>query len=150
MKTENTYVWSYIAGFIDGEGTISIRRQQGYKTKDGSFCFKLKPYIVITNTDVKAISWIREQLNRVGIHSGLSKRQPPTGKICYMLYVQKFSQIIEFLDLIQPFLIIKQENARVIRAFIALRQTKLKIKWTAPFGNKEKELANIVRLKKII
>lgn len=100
----------YIAGMIDGEGTLTIMRKRGDY---------LCPVLWIANTNKESLEWIKRRIQRGFIcsHSKLDK--------CKELFRYELNgrQLEEFLPSIKDLLIIKQKQCLLILEFLEL--TKL-------------------------
>ena len=94
---------AYIAGLLDGEGCISIKRSR--RTN-----YNL--YVEIYNTNKDVMLWLQERY----IGSINSKRKNVNHKVCYTWCVA-CSKAESFLELIIPYLIIKQEQAVIALEF---------------------------------
>ena len=151
MSKTNKEKWAYIAGFIDGEGTIALKR---YTTKNKSNeQSKLSAYIDIVNTNKEVLNWMQYFLESVGIVSNIyswrfTKRlsNPDlNAKRMYCLHIGSFERLIFMIDNILPFLIIKKKAAMVVREYIILRLGKLSKNRNAPYSNEEKQLYNSIK-----
>jgi len=125
---------AYLAGFIDGEGTIDLRG-----TKEGS----VTPYIEISNTNKELILYLLRLL-RVEKFYKLRRTSPRSGKRCkdvYKLAIGGIKNVSRFIDLILPFLQGKKEVARLVLEFCRLRIENFR----KPLSKRELEIARIVR-----
>jgi len=105
--------WAYIAGCIDGEGCLSF-----------NISSKVTVQITIVNTDKKMIDFINRVCNKAEIKMGIHYRDPRkamfkgriiTGvKKCWGIYPTSFRDKLSFLELVFPYLIIKQEKANLL------------------------------------
>ena len=95
----------YLAGIVDGEGTISITR---YKNT-------LTPYISIANTNIKLIEEISKFLGSLDIVFHVSKKQPKKSnhQVSYGLSV-RYNHAIRLAELLHGKLVIKSEQARML------------------------------------
>ena len=106
---------AYLAGILDGEGTITISRQPRMKQLRPYFC----PRVTIVNTWEPLLSWI---LNRFPVgHSGIKRYAPSTGgtKTVYLWSVENRAMRPLLRELL-PYLIVKR------------RQAELVLQWTQP------------------
>jgi hypothetical protein len=113
-NTENDIFWSYIAGLIDTDGSLSIKKQMQNK---GTHVINPRyvPVISISMTDTRALNYLRQNCN-------LGKLYIPKNKSCsngfhyqYGIYSKKDCSI--FLKKIIPFLVGKKNNAKVLLNF---------------------------------
>lgn len=107
---------AYLAGLIDGEGTISLRTHK----------YKITPFIQISTSDVKLIDYLASKINL----NWKIIRQPISSselqkKTCYQIGKVGFN-IIEFLKKIEPHLIVKKELAQLVIKYITLRMNRKK------------------------
>ena len=96
--------YQYLAGFIDGEGYVSIR-----KVKRGKY-IEFKPMIVISNTNNLMLEQIKLFLN---LKNKLAKRKMncnhPKWKDSYHIYISNVP-CLSLCKNILPFIIIKKEQ----------------------------------------
>ena len=100
---------SYLAGLIDGEGTISCSI-----TKNKKDLLVLHKQLSIFNTNLVLISWIT---SRFTVHS--RKRSEKWKEEHQVKWSATEASVI--LELVLPYLVIKKEQAEI---FIALHKTK--------------------------
>jgi len=103
----------YIAGLIDGEGSI-------YITRDSRL--RLKPrLVVVTSVNRKFVEHIKDVLNTsayIAIHSKLSYGRRPT----FALETKNQEEIIRILSDVLPHLILKKRQAELMLKFIAKKR----------------------------
>ena len=85
---------AYIAGLIDGEGTIGIYRQTGTKS------FHLK--VLITNCSPALFDWLRP---RFGGGIGHGKKNRPWHRQVYQVVLQQRAAV-DMIQLCRPYLVI--------------------------------------------
>lgn len=88
---------SYLAGIIDGEGTVTIHTSG-------------TPYLTVTNTNKKLIDWIK---NNFGGRTTMVKPQP-NQKLIIVKWYMYGKEAIEILKYVFPWLIVKRENALIL------------------------------------
>lgn len=108
----------YIAGFLDGDGSLRYWQVWQPKTRHyGTFGFEL----VFYNTNRAILERLKEW---IGDGCLMEKRQPnklvKSTKPCYMLQIRKRFTIYELLQEITHLLIEKRERAEQILAIIIL------------------------------
>lgn len=92
---------AYLAGLIDGEGTIYLRKEQG----------KLRTGIRIYNSNPEIISWIHENFN-----GEICPTETPSGKPFYIWAIWSVQDCYALLKAVSPFLVAKREKAiRVLK-----------------------------------
>jgi hypothetical protein len=118
-KRVNRTDLAYIAGFFDGEGSISAK----WKNEELPF-----PRAILYNTDRSVLIWIADHTG------GRLYHQPPRlgTKQLYSLEIRT-SDLLWFLKLMIPFLKIKQRQARVALVLRSIIERKgsvaRRIKW---------------------
>lgn len=109
MKTK----LSWLAGILDGEGTITITRQfrKDYKSKSYSY----RPEIHITNTSLimlEEAAKIIEKATSKQIKIYVSSRRNP--RIVYRIRLQDKKSCLDLIKLILPYLIAKKQQALLL------------------------------------
>ncbi len=105
----------YIATFLDGEGGIQITRS--YR-KDREYTTALHPDVYFTNTNEEVIRTIRKWL---GGGSITRRRERGDHKDTYVLTISGVKSILELLETIRPFLIVKAKRADLMMEFCRSR-----------------------------
>ena len=101
---------AYLAGFIDGEGTITLN----YRRDRDSF----QPLISITNTDKMIIEWLANIFSGGGIteynstHTHSFKYE--NRKTLYVYQLGRQSEIVKLLESILPYLKVKKKRAELL------------------------------------
>lgn len=90
---------AYIAGIVDGEGSIYVNFKK----------FHVRLFIVNTNSDL--MNWLHEKLPHS--HTSTVKPRKPNHKIRYVLNLGSL-HTFHLFKLIQPFLIVKKKRAIAI------------------------------------
>ena len=90
-------LWAYIAGFLDGEGCISIAASSGYPSLQ----------VTANNTEEEPLLFIQK------VFGGSIYWRRPTSVKCKDVYCWSIhgSSAIEVLEILLPFLIVKKERA---------------------------------------
>jgi len=95
----------YIAGFLDGEGTLTIRRA---RTKNG-FCYK--PTIQAGNTNINVLKWLQ---NRIGGSVKRKRRKEKNRKEFYLWRLTGYNAVCGLLREIAPIMKVKKEQAQLL------------------------------------
>lgn len=74
-QTKREIFWSWLAGFIDGEGFVGIIKQYKKETRAQSSTPLYHPYIIISNNYKNVIAYIHEYFEFGRIH-----KLNPSGK----------------------------------------------------------------------
>ena len=106
---------AYIAGFVDGEGCISITKRKDKEYKNGcSFYVNLR----IVNTDLEILEWIQDILNVGGCI--IKRKRIGNNKQCYEL---KYGclQACKGVRLLLPYIKVKKRQAKILLEFQKLK-----------------------------
>jgi hypothetical protein len=95
---------AYIAGIVDGEGTVTLMRHHKNETPT--------PYVTVANNNLPLLKWIR---SRVGGLILRKKKKEPHHKDSYTWVVCQ-DRVLRFLKEIKQYLIIKRQQAELITA----------------------------------
>lgn len=95
---------AYLAGIVDGEGTISVRSQGRYT----------QPLVTISNTDWSLLQWLTAR----GFYGTLSKNG--NGRLYWRMHWSGY-QTADVLRLILPFLVTKRRHADLTLELISNR-----------------------------
>lgn len=106
--------YAYIAGLIDGEGAFMISRStSGKGRKTPSYT----PRIKVGMTTKPSVDFIVK-------HTGIGKysyeptrKSRPTRKGYWIWQIHSLEQVIKFLDLIEPYLVLKKPQAAHLRMY---------------------------------
>jgi hypothetical protein len=109
---------AYIAGIMDGEGSITFYRSKAARTR-GRY---LTPFVRISTTDDLLVPWL---FHKIGF-GAKRYRANPNGPIHWkpVWHIQwSTSQAVELLKAIEPYLIIKRERAQLVIEIWELNRT---------------------------
>lgn len=116
-----TYDRGYIAGLIDGEGTISLNTQ---RYKHGSkFC--LRPLVSITNTCYPIIEQMKEIFKRAEIAFWVGpgyKNKNPKEKTYWTLVINGHKRVDRLFTWLGEGNIGKREHIKLVKEYIQLRK----------------------------
>ena len=104
----------YIAGIIDGEGTICLSKCVWKHRKEAYY----RPFIKIANTNLQMLKFIQSKLECGSISEDRTENN--NWKACYTL---RFSanMIRTFLPIIKNSLLIKKEQAILLNDFLKMK-----------------------------
>lgn len=109
MKDLGIAQLAYIAGIVDGEGYIGVQVQERAS----------HARLVVSNTSKHLIFWL-------GLRTGIGKMriQPlaPPRRHAYRWLVFRSSDLLDLLVAIEPYLIVKRDQARVAIDFLRSRR----------------------------
>lgn len=101
---------AYIAGLIDGEGTIRLG-----KFVEKNWNPKYNPALSFVNTNLEVVELVKEfiKAERVYVHDG-SKKGFKGNKPCYKAVICGTKKVIEPLEKLLPYLRIKKKQAELV------------------------------------
>ena len=102
--------WAYLAGIIDGEGTISLTLINDKKRKREY----LRPYILIGNSNPKLFEYLERRIVRGSITKSLKVDRKKT---VYRWQITDWQSIKLILRNTIPFLVLKWEQAELLLEF---------------------------------
>lgn len=114
-------IWGYIAGILDGEGSIIISKLNRPENRAGC---RFVPFISITNTHKGMLEFIINTTGYGRLHlkneAGYSKyKDIKATKDCYVWQI-KHSQVGELLTKLLPYMVIKKAQAENVLEFLKL------------------------------
>ena len=102
--------WSYLAGFLDGDGSIYVRAKPNSTYRYG---FQISPYIVLFQS-VKS----KEDFSKVTKLIGIGyMRERKDGILEYI--INRVEGIKEFLEAVGPFVILKKKQVMLMLQIIS-------------------------------
>lgn len=102
---------SWLAGIIDGEGTITIR----YKNRRNANPI-LQPVFTVVNTNMKIMDEIERILRKLELPFWISNsKQTKNWKARKIVEISGIKRLSKFLPIIEKYLIGKQEECRLVR-----------------------------------
>jgi hypothetical protein len=114
----------YISGFLDGEGTVALFKMIDEKRREG---YELIPSVKFVNNNRKVLEFIKDKLELDGkIH--LIHHSDGHRKDGYELGTCKKKKVIEILEILSPYLIIKNKQAELVIEYCKSREEKPAIK----------------------
>ncbi len=103
----------YLAGIIDGEGSIQIEIQKKCESRKINY-YSVR--LIIVNTDIELMIWLE---NNFGGKFSMRKKIE-NRKQCYKWNV--FShKAVEILEACHPYMIVKEKHARLLLQFMNLK-----------------------------
>ena len=116
MRSISLIKRAYLAGFLDGDGSIYVRLKPN---KDYRFGFQVAPYVVLFQS-AKEQSKFEEICSLINL-GYIRKRKD--GILEYT--INRINNIIEFLSLVKPFVILKKKQVQLM---IKILSQKKKVK----------------------
>jgi hypothetical protein len=102
----------YMAGIIDGEGSICIEIQSPCKSRKVTY---YSPRLVVINTNVPLMNWINEKFGG----TVRQRKHVENCKLCYKWNIFSFNAA-NLLKECLPFMIVKKRHAEIIIEFMGL------------------------------
>ena len=99
---------AYMAGIVDGEGSITLRHAKGIYLG----------VLTISNTDVRLMEWI---VNNFGGKTYLYSDHSPKHKPCYKWIVAS-GKLFSLLAILLPYLVLKVEQAEKVMSLWRLKR----------------------------
>ena len=106
----------YIAGFVDGEGCLSIYKHQDKRINKG---YTFYPKFTICSTNKYILSLLKREL---GGRIFISNKKSNTSKCVYALAIQDLESIETAIDKIYPHLILKRKQADILLKYCKIRK----------------------------
>jgi len=123
------FKYSYLAGMVDGDGTVTITKQKQRKT------FAYRPSISIHNTSKELIDYLCltfEGSTFITCHPKDSNR-----KTIYRWRVMRTDKIVVLLEKMLPYLVVKKERAEFLLTFCKSRLNSRLVRNNALYTNVE-------------
>ena len=121
---------AYIAGIIDGEGSLSISKKENLRGHNPSYGL----HFTVTNTNKLLLDWLRQKLRAGQITK--KPRSNTNWKLCYQL-VFATSEIQTILEVVTPYLIVRKHQAQLVLEFLSLS-------WQQTGNQKEKPVELVI------
>lgn len=112
LPTDNELFWSYLAGLIDTDGSLSIRRN---KATSISKNYRYSPIISLSMNDISGLNHIKENCSFGSFMT--YKAKTCVKGILNRWTGQRREEVIEILKRIIPYLLVKKENAKILLNF---------------------------------
>ena len=125
MGNQQERLFSWFAGILDGEGSISV---QVYTLPDGRV--RLTPFVMIVNTDLGILEGCVEALRAIGVTYNRWKKpdtewQNDKSRPCLAIRVDGAKKVRPVLDIITPYLrSVKRGNAEKILQYLDSRKVR--------------------------
>ena len=109
----NVIEFSYLAGIIDGEGTITVKESGILKETRR---YHITPSVVIVNTSEDLINWIHTFLSSQMIgHYIHQKKEKENRRKIFRVIIKGSSRVLKLLEEVHPFLIIKKKQSEIVQ-----------------------------------
>ncbi len=113
--------WAYVAGIIDGEGSIGVVRSDthAHKNPNAPYRWHFAPYLKVANTSLDLMEWLQQ---RLPLRKTRWHRRESIAGDTYDLTIQSKS-VKEILSAILPYLVIKNAQAELVLTWPQPRDT---------------------------
>lgn len=108
----------WLAGFIDGDGSISLVEQHSGRRKEGRH---ITPRVLMANVNVPALRYIEKILDKYEMAYYVGWKEPHrkgsfpgSNKWVWTIQIAGAKRVNRFLELILPYLVIKAPQAAVV------------------------------------
>ena len=112
--------WAYLAGFIDGDGTIAITNCKRYGERAGETY--LQPTVQFSNTDKSVHIYLKKMLKNYNYYKQTSNHK--VWKDRYHGKITRTACVERILKGILPYLVIKEDQATAVLDFIQRRKSE--------------------------
>jgi len=116
--------WAYLAGILDGEGTIHLNLRSDRGTN--SFRWRVN----ITNTNLELLNWVSERFGG-NIYRAKGNDSNPNHRMSYHLNWDAVECVLEVLNGVLPFLIVKKKLAETLVNFLTLPRDEIELRQVA-------------------
>lgn len=123
---------AYIAGIIDGEGTVTLTKQHKNETET--------PCVTVANNDLDLLKWIKSKVGGVIVNK---KKRMFHHRNSYAWQIKQ-NRAISFLNEVKQYLIIKKQHADLITSRYKI-VTHRAGKYSQQMLEKKKELVAEIR-----
>jgi len=111
--------WDYLAGFVDGEGSLSLNRGAAKRTGDRPRALCFRPCLGITNNNRQVLELIQCFLRDGAIYR--CERSSVNARVGWRFVIMG-NRLLPVLRELEPRLHIKQRQAELLIAFIERRK----------------------------
>lgn len=131
----------YLAAMIDGEGTITLER-----TGKRRICgvMGLAPKIIVANTNPAIVTYVMDIFKRLGVNPHVKSSIVGRNKQCFWVTVQGLAKTKRILQYVEPYLVGKVAQAKLMLEFIILRGDPRLAKGKV-YGSQEIEILDKIR-----
>jgi len=139
----NQEFWIWLAGFIDGEGTISIEHGKASPRRK---CGWYYPRISIYNSSKETINFICKRLTKEGIRYSIDKRKRSEKSLnCYSITISGLANVLQFALKVKSHLFTKRKQIKILISFAKSRLSKMEISRKEPYSSDDLKLCEKIR-----
>ncbi len=104
---------AYLAGFLDADGSIYVRAKPNSTYRFG---YQIAPYIVFYQSSKS------ELFEKVCLPIGFGRKRIRTDGVTEFI-IGKQEEILQFIDAVLPFLILKQKQAMLVKQILKQKES---------------------------
>ncbi len=113
MKKLSSTQKAYLAGFLDGDGSIYVQAKPNVTYRHG---FQIAPYIVFFQSQKDEVNF-RSLCSLIGFGTMRTRKD---GILEYI--IGKHDEILKFLEIIDPYVILKKEQVVLMRKILDMKK----------------------------
>lgn len=125
----------YIAGFVDGEGTIGMSKYVAVNGKIG-----LATHLTIANTNREVLEWLKSK-TRLKREFRTYRSHKINRKSVHAININRMGDVLAFLTAILPYLIVKKKQAELMVEYCRGRLSS----WPKPLTEKDLEFYSQIK-----
>ena len=124
MSNQQETSLAWLAGILDGEGSIGFNVRKRHKTERGGLKTHILPWVSMSTTSYEIALRCKEICATVGVGSNLTKMGRPTkaNKTVWQWCIGGATRVRVLLPLVLPYLVLKGDRARMVMSFISSRK----------------------------
>jgi hypothetical protein len=129
----------YVAGLVDGEGTVTITQQTKYKKQTSQY----RTWVYIVNTYKPLIELLKRDLGgSTDVNYDRKRITALRKKPLHRWRVMSHSDVKKILEMVLPYLVVKRRQAELVLQFVKSRQSRPQ---NTPYTEEETALYKQVR-----
>lgn len=125
----------YLAGLVDGEGTVTIRKLHRGKSRKPAW----KPCVIVSNTDRRLMDWLLSAIPTSSAY--VDSRKTPSGSTSYRFWAIGLGYLPLF-EALQPVLVLKGDLMELV---VEWTRERLSQSRTDPLTPRQLEIVSLIR-----
>jgi hypothetical protein len=114
---QTRYAW--LAGVIDGEGSLSIWRRKTYSSgRNHAEIICAQAGLSITNSSAALLDECRVLLDALGVKYSYITPGNSVHRPIRRIFVRNYASVLKLLDAVEPHMVGKREQAALLREFV--------------------------------
>ncbi len=127
---------AYLAGIVDGEGSLYIARQEAHGN-NGQLKYFYRARVTVANTDIGVLTWLTNTIKVGAFCYPMDSRKEKKGWKDVWQWTLASKAVEEFLEQLLPYLVIKKERATLLIRYRKLINTRTHVYAGHPLTKKE-------------